>query len=247
MSRSSNKPKVKPVSAQPTGAPIIEDEIQDSIDPVDVTNVESSAVETADTAEDSSNNEPAAEVTGAEPTPAAPVVTTPVAAVTPKEEPPSEPTTVHEFFKLRYPNMTEVPTGVQAVINTLDAYNHTMHPTRPIDSRAAVQYQRALHYAFLSALGLPGRQSQLALEAILWYFHNGRDGSFSQYLIFRPIPARAMSPAEISSLRMLLHLFYNTSDPTTRKANLRSMVDIRKILETLPSPKARESLLNFYA
>lgn len=172
--------------------------------------------------------------------PAPPVVAAP-------PEPRKEPTTVHEYFAQRYPNMVELPVGIVGVIDTMEAYNHAMHPSRPIEPRAAVQFQRALHYCFLNALGLPGRQSQMALDAILWYFNKGRDGAFSQYLIFRTLPARSMSPSEMSSLRMMLHLFYNTSDPATRKANLRSMVDIRKIVETLPTPKTRESLLNFYA
>lgn len=162
------------------------------------------------------------------------------------EEPTKEPT-VADYFKERYPNMADIPVGVKAVMETLDAYNEAMHPGRPIEPRKAAQFQRSLYYSFLSALGLPGRQSQLALDAILWYFNTHRQGAYSQYLIFRPIPANTMSKAEIESLRMLLHLFYNTADPKTRKVNLRSMVDMRKVVETLPNPKTRESLLNFYA
>ena len=253
MTRQSNKtpktdPKQRrpaPVEVKPTAAQQADEVLQDEAaieESGDTSEGDTIAVDLVETkVEETQPEPPAVEEPKVEPVAASTLFEQIAPAV------PTAPATIDEYFAQRYPNMVEVPIGVRAMIENLDAYNEAMAPNRPIDARMAGQYQRSLYYAFIAALGLPGRQSQLALDAILWYFHTHRAGAFSQYLIFRPLPAKIMSAAEMSGLKMMLHLFYNTSDPTTRKVNLRAMVDMRKVVEALPTPKTRESLLNFYA
>lgn len=151
---------------------------------------------------------------------------------------------VPTMLRAKYKALGALPDVVNQIIRRMDNYVQSMGPRCPITTTEGAIHQRNLYNTYLLALGAGNGDHRLAIEVILMYFFEHRNGALSERMAFRFIDVARLLPEAALSFQRLTHLFIKTADGSSRRAALRS-IDMRQVVEKL-SAQQQQMLLDYY-
>lgn len=188
----------------------------------------------------------AAETPVAPPAPAeTPKDPEPVVAPAPvvQEVPAADEHPLLTHLKQLFPNLKELPANVVTLASLMDAYVAAMRQHTPISPTQGAVQQRNLFNAVNAALGA-AENHDIAIEAILYYFHTYRAEVFSTRLLFRFLPATKIAKKDMDAFQTILHIFQTGAEKAGRDIRLKT-VDFGKAAAYL-TPVQAERLLSFF-
>lgn len=182
---------------------------------------------------------------------------------TPRPTPQTEIKTVSTFTQQGYPaveqlaefvrtnwavEIEELPSLVRVVIKLVSDYVTKMDPQKSslsIEDKA--RQQQNLYKAFINALNCEPDQSLIALRIMMFLFQGYKSTVFNDRNALIGIDYVRFTPEENTTFRSLMALFISTCNPVTRKQVLKRQMDLRKVINTLPTQRLQDSLTRFYS
>lgn len=163
--------------------------------------------------------------------------TAPAAAVVADEAP-----SLLQHLQAINPSITEVPTNIKNLTVMLDGYDKAMAPGTPVNAREGVNHQKLLKHILEQAITAPN--SQLAIEAVLFYFYQHGGRTFSDRYLGRFVHEMQLTTQQANTFNTLRVVFQTLAEPTGRAARIKLALDISKIAKTIDQKLVR-NLLTF--
>ncbi len=138
------------------------------------------------------------------------------------------------------PNITEVPANIKNLTVMLDGYVKAMAPGTPVNAREGVNHQKLLKHILEQAITAPN--SQLAIEAVLFYFYQHGGRTFSDRYLGRFVHEMQLTTQQANTFNTLRVVFQTLAEPTGRAARIKLALDISKIAKTIDQKLVRNLL-----
>lgn len=138
------------------------------------------------------------------------------------------------------PSITEVPTNIKNFTVMLDGYVKAMAPGTPVNAREGVNHQKLLKHILEQAITAPN--SQLAIEAVLFYFYQHGGRTFSDRYLGRFVHEMQLTTQQANTFNTLRVIFQTLAEPTGRAARIKLALDISKIAKTIDQKLVRNLL-----
>lgn len=168
--------------------------------------------------------------------PVEPVAPPVVEAPAPADEAPS----LLRHLQSVNPNITEIPVNIKGYAELLDGYIKAMSPNTPVNARDGVTQQKMLKYVLEQAIAAPN--FQLAIEAVLFYFHQHGGRAFSDRYLGRFIHEMQLTTQQLNTFNTLRVVFQTLAEPTGRAARIKLALDVAKIAKTIDQKLVRNLL-----
>jgi len=193
--------------------------------------------------------------TAASPEPVAPVVTTATSEVssnvtTTVAQAPVQVAGVKKAgmdFEQRIADLkTNGTPNQKTVIAEIETYLDRMRPGRPLSGDVGASYQ----FSFWMTLSkivhrMPHDEFKNLWSLVLSYFHQYRDGAFSDRYIYRFAEFWSQPEKQLNAYQRLVNLIKVTADPLTRERGLRQ-VSMERTLSEGFDEAARQRIIGFY-
>lgn len=151
-----------------------------------------------------------------------------------------EAPTLLQHLQTINPNITEVPANIKNFGVMLDGYIKAMAPGTPVNAREGVNHQKLLKHILEQAIAAPNYQ--LAIEAVLFYFHQHSGRTFSDRYLGRFVHEMQLTAQQTNTFNTLRVVFQTLAEPTGRATRIKLALDISKIAKTIDQKLVRNLL-----